>query len=172
MFCRSIIFICLMTNDSPKIHITAVNIMSQCMLPTRGRMFMYFSSFFSFSSWSCFLTRFLTNHHRVYLYNEFRGSVHTAMERVDLAMNPSQIEYFIGLYRDQEHLWNSRHQCYNVRSARTLALHEIASKMGDGWTGRIIYVLALVFGLGINKYVHYNARARLLDYFLERGNKL
>ncbi|GAB1608037.1 uncharacterized protein LOC115224414 [Argonauta hians] len=60
------------------------------------------------------------------------------MERVDLAMNPSQIEYFIGLYREQEHLWNSRHQYYNIRSARSMALHEIASKMGDGWTAQLV----------------------------------
>ncbi|CAI9740594.1 Hypothetical predicted protein [Octopus vulgaris] len=61
-----------------------------------------------------------------------------AKERVDLEMTPRQIEYFIKLYREHEFLWNPRHENYNLRSVRAMALKEIASQMGTGWTGELV----------------------------------
>ncbi|GAB1608038.1 uncharacterized protein LOC115224555 [Argonauta hians] len=61
-----------------------------------------------------------------------------AMERVDLTMSSSQIEFLIELYRERELLWNPEHDNYTYRPARAMALREIADKMGVGWTEDLV----------------------------------
>ncbi|XP_014787892.1 uncharacterized protein LOC106881884 [Octopus bimaculoides] len=61
-----------------------------------------------------------------------------SMERVDLTMTSSQIEFLIELYRERELLWNPDHENYTYRPARAMALREIAEKMGVGWTEDLV----------------------------------